>query len=103
MSEDRTELHWLGFAETERDGDGDPQPPEGPNGYYGAASCGASCGLGEQRDIYEEAMALEAYVAHLVKEREEAAFEQYVEYLVEQREAEKKAISDIAPVAVSRS
>lgn len=99
MSEDHTGLHWLGFDGTDRDGGGDPQSPEGPYGFYGVASCGASCGPGEQRDIYEEAMANEAYIAHLVKEREEAALDEYVEYLVEQREKEKEAATD--PVEVS--
>ena len=85
----------------DRDGDGEPQFPEGPYDYYGVASCCPSCGLGKQQDIYEEAMADEAYIAHLVKEREEAAFDEHVEYLVEQREKEKEAITDIAPVEVS--
>ena len=41
----------------DRDGDGEPQFPVGPYDHYGVASCGPSCGLGEQQDIYEEAMA----------------------------------------------
>ena len=68
--------------------------PEGPYGFRGAASCGASCGLGEQRDIYEATMAVEEWAAYLIKEREEAAFEQWVEFLVEQREGGNKDIGD---------
>ena len=41
------------------------------------------------RGIYEAAEENEERIAHLVKDREEAAFDQWVEYLVEQRERDR--------------